>query len=144
MGRCFITSTNLAFIFSNWVGQNWIWFIVRSGETGLGRWLQVVAVISVHAYPFWVFSDLTYHLKDTEIGVFLVALCCLISRDTEIGSNNQDTPPSAGKNNEAVLGSCAYSYFWCFRYFRGPWVSFVMIDVFLMRVTKLLQGLVPH
>ena len=35
-------------------------------------------MISVHAYPFWVFSDLTYHLKDTEIGVFLVALCCLI------------------------------------------------------------------
>ena len=27
-------------------------FIVRSFETGLGRWMLVVAVISVDAYPF--------------------------------------------------------------------------------------------
>ena len=30
----------------------------------------VVAVISVEAYPFLAFSDLTCHLEDTEIGVF--------------------------------------------------------------------------
>ena len=34
-------------------------FIVRSVETGLGRWTLVVAVISVDAYPFLAFSDLT-------------------------------------------------------------------------------------
>ena len=45
-------------------------FIVRSVETGLGRWMLVVAVISVHAYPFLAFSDLTCHLEDTGIGVF--------------------------------------------------------------------------
>ena len=45
-------------------------FIVRSVETGLGRWALVVAVISVDAYPFLAFSDLTCHLKDTEKGVF--------------------------------------------------------------------------
>ena len=45
-------------------------FIVRSVETGLGRWKQVVAVISVDAYPFLAFSDLTCHLEDTEIGIF--------------------------------------------------------------------------
>ena len=45
-------------------------FIVRSVETGLGRWTLVVAVISVDAYPFLAFSDLTCHLEDTEIGVF--------------------------------------------------------------------------
>ena len=45
-------------------------FIVRSIETGLGRWTLVVAVISVDAYPFLAFSDLTCHLEDTEIGVF--------------------------------------------------------------------------
>ena len=28
------------------------------------------AVISVAAYPFLAFSDLTCHLEDTEIGVF--------------------------------------------------------------------------
>ena len=30
----------------------------------------MVAVISVEAYPFLAFSDLTRHLEDTEIGVF--------------------------------------------------------------------------
>ena len=44
--------------------------IVRSFETGLGRWTLVVAVISVDAYPFLAFSDLTCHLEDTGIGVF--------------------------------------------------------------------------
>ena len=44
-------------------------FIVRSVETGLGRWTLVVAVISVDAYPFLAFSDLTCHIEVTEIGV---------------------------------------------------------------------------
>ena len=45
-------------------------FTVRSVETGLGRWTLVVAVISVYAYPFLAFSDLTCHFEDTGIGVF--------------------------------------------------------------------------
>ena len=45
-------------------------FIARSVETGLGRWTVVVSVISVDAYSFLAFSDLTYHLEDTGIGVF--------------------------------------------------------------------------
>ena len=45
-------------------------FIVRSVETGLGRWMLVVAVISVDAYPFLAFSDLTCRLEDTRISVF--------------------------------------------------------------------------
>ena len=32
--------------------------------------MLVVAVISVGAYPFLVFSELTCHLEDTGIGVF--------------------------------------------------------------------------
>ena len=44
--------------------------IVRTVETGLGRRTLVVAVISVHAYPFLAFSDLTCHLQDTGIGLF--------------------------------------------------------------------------
>ena len=43
---------------------------VRSVETGLGRWMLVVAVISVDAYPFFAFSNLTCHLDDTGIGAF--------------------------------------------------------------------------
>ena len=46
----------------------WPPFIVRSVETGLGR--LMVAVISVDAYHFLAFSDLTCHLEDIEIGVF--------------------------------------------------------------------------
>ena len=45
-------------------------FIVRSAETDLGKLMLVVAVISVDAYPFLAFSDLTCHLEDTGIGVF--------------------------------------------------------------------------
>ena len=45
-------------------------FIVGSVETGLGRRMMVVVVISVDAYPFLAFSEVTYHLEDTEIGVF--------------------------------------------------------------------------
>ena len=32
-------------------------FIIRSVETGLGRWTLVVAVISVDAYPFFWYSQ---------------------------------------------------------------------------------------
>ena len=45
-------------------------FIVRSVETCLGRRTLVVPVISVDAYPFLAFSDLTCHLEDIGIGVF--------------------------------------------------------------------------
>ena len=45
-------------------------FIVRLVESGLGRWMLVVAVITLDAYPFLAFSNLTCHLDDTGIGVF--------------------------------------------------------------------------
>ena len=45
-------------------------FIIRSIETGLGRWSLVVAVISVDTHPFLAFLDLTCHVDDTGIGVF--------------------------------------------------------------------------
>ena len=47
-------------------------FIIRSGETRLGKLMLVVAVISVDAYPFLGFSDLTCHLEGRGIGVFLL------------------------------------------------------------------------
>ena len=49
-------------------------FIVRSAEVGSRRWVLVVAVISVDAYPFLTFSDLTCHLQYMEIG-FLCLHC---------------------------------------------------------------------
>ena len=44
-------------------------FFVRLVETGLGRWTLVAAVISVDAYHFLAFSDLTCRLEGTGIGV---------------------------------------------------------------------------
>ena len=46
----------------------------------------MVAVINVDAYPFLVFSDLTW--PD--------------SKKTELGSSDQDASPSAGKNTGVV------------------------------------------
>ena len=40
-------------------------FIVRLVETGLWRWVLVVAVISFDSYPFLASSDLTCHLLNT-------------------------------------------------------------------------------
>ena len=45
-------------------------FIVTSVETGLGKWVLVVAVVSVDAHPFFVLSDLTCYIEDTGVGVF--------------------------------------------------------------------------
>ena len=46
--------------------------IVRSVETGLGRWMRVVALINVDAYPFLAFPDLTCYLENMGLGVFLL------------------------------------------------------------------------
>ena len=74
----------------------------------------MVAVISVDAYPFLAFSDLICHLEDMGISVQLD------SKETKLGSSNQEASPSAGKNIRVVLVSCSrievhpYSYFqWC-------------------------------
>ena len=67
----------------------------------------MVAVISVDAYLFLGFSDLTCHLEDRGIDVFW----CTVppdSKETELGSNNQESSPSAGKiTGIAVVPCCA-------------------------------------
>ena len=66
------------------------------------------------------------------------------SKDTELGSSNQEASPSAGKNTGVVLVPCSrmevhpYSYFWWYgchllRQMSSQWGS-----------QKLLQGLVSH
>ena len=55
----------------------------------------MVAVIIVDAYPFLAFSDLTRHLEDTK----QVFSCCTVlpdSKETELGSTDQEASPSAG------------------------------------------------
>ena len=64
------------------------------------------------------------------------------SNETELGSNDQEASPSAGKIEGVVLVPClrmevhCYNYLrWC-GYFWSPWVSFVTTDEFSVRVTK--------
>ena len=117
-------------------------FIVRSVETGLGRWMLVVAVINVDAYPFLAFSDLTCHLGYRN-RCFLVALSHLIVKDTKLGSSNQEASPSAGKNIRVILVQCScievhpYSHLWWYGYFWGLWMSFVLAYEFSVKVTKI-------
>ena len=67
------------------------------------------------------------------------------SKETKLGSSDQEPSPSAGKNTGVVLvlvPCCAWKYvptaiLWC-GYFKGPWVSFVAIDEFSVRVKRII------
>ena len=67
-------------------------------ETGLGRWMLVVTVISVDAYSFLAFSNLTCHIEDRGIGVFWLHSAAWCS--------DCETSPSVGKNIATVLVPC--------------------------------------
>ena len=56
--------------------------------------MLVVAVISVDAYLFLAFSDLTCHLEDMEIGVSPDS-----SKETGLRNCDQEASPSAVKNS---------------------------------------------
>ena len=85
--------------------------------------MLVVAVISVVAYPFLSFSDLTCHLEDTGVGVFWLHCVVWDSKETELGSSDQEASTSAGENTGVVSVPCSYMevspnrYFWWCRYF---------------------------
>ena len=63
----------------------------------------MIAVISVDAYPFLVFPDLTCHLED----MFSSCTVPSNSKETERGSSDQEASPSAGKNTGVVLVPCS-------------------------------------
>ena len=68
--------------------------IVRSVETGLGRCMLVVAVISVDACPLMASSNLTWLLEDKGIVVFWFAVCCIIVRtlNMEVATKRKKIP----------------------------------------------------
>ena len=47
----------------------------------------MVVVISIDAYPFLAFSDLTCHTEDTGMGIFSLH-CPPDSKDSKLGSSN--------------------------------------------------------
>ena len=102
-------------------------FIVRSAETGLGRWTLVVAVISIDVYPFLAFSNMTCHLE-----VFSGCTVPPDSKETERGNSNKVPSPSAGKNIRVNLvpGSAHESaslqllpVVWIFHWIKLSWHS---------------------
>ena len=103
--------------------------------------MLVVAVISVDAYPFLFFLDLTCHLDDTGI-VFSGCTSLPDSKENKLGSSDQEAFPSACKISGIVLAWKCGSV--SLQLFLAPWVSFFMAYEFSVRVTKLLQGLVSH
>ena len=71
------------------------------------------------AYLLSAFPDLTCHLEDAGM-VFSGCTVPPDSKETELGSSDQEASPSAGKNTEVVLVPCSrmevrpYNYFrWC-------------------------------
>ena len=77
----------------------------------------MVAVISVDAYLFLLFMTWPITLRIREL-VFSGCTVPPDSKDTELGSSDQEASPSAGKNTRVVLVPCSrmevhpYSYFW--------------------------------
>ena len=81
-------------------------FIFRSVETGLGRWLLVVAVISeLILILFWLSQTWLVTLRMSE-KVFSDCTVLPDSKETKLGSSNQEASPWAGKNIRIVLVPC--------------------------------------
>ena len=79
-------------------------FVVRSAETGLGRWMLLVAVISVVLTLFWLSQTWPVNLRIQE----LVFSCCTVlpdSKESKFGNSDQEASPSASKNTEIILVS---------------------------------------
>ena len=64
----------------------------------------MLVVISVDAYPFLAFSDLTCYLEDT--GIVFSGTMPPDSKETKLGSSDQEVSPSAGKNTRIILVPC--------------------------------------
>ena len=67
--------------------------------------MLVAAVLSVDAYPFLAFSDMTCHLQYTGI-IFSGWIVLPDSKETVLGSSEQEVSPSTGKNTGKVLVLC--------------------------------------
>ena len=65
----------------------------------------MVAVISVDADPFLAFPDLTCHLEIQEL-VFSGCTVPHDSKETKLGSSDQEVSPSVGKITGVVLVPC--------------------------------------
>ena len=97
----------------------------------------------------WLCPDLTCHLKDTGIVVFGYNILS-DSKDTELGSSDQEASPSAGKNTGIVLVPCRAWKCLPTATSGGVYISEVPGCHLLQQMSsqegsqKLLQGLVPH
>ena len=63
-------------------------------------------MISVDAYLFLASSDLTCYLEDMGISVFSGCTMSPDSKETKLGSSDQEASPSSGINIGVVLVPC--------------------------------------
>ena len=94
-------------ILFHWIGSNWF-LISRSDETDLARLTLVVAVITVNAYSLiFVSQTCLVTLRIQEL-VSSVSTVLSDSKEMELGSNNKEATPSAGKKIGVILVSCNF------------------------------------
>ena len=76
-------------------------------------------VLSVDAYPFSAFSNLTFHLEDTRI-VFSGYTVLPDSKETELGSSDQEVSPlTGGSFNASVSLQLLFPVVWIFLSFMS-------------------------
>ena len=98
--------------------------------------------LSIPAFS-WKCQKTSSFLMFSNLSLCLVFYISYDSKETELGSSDQEASASAGKTTGVVLVPCScmevrpYTYFrWC-GYFGGSRVSFVITDGFSMRVTTI-------
>ena len=111
-------------------------WIIRSVETDLGRWMLVVAVINVDAYPFFRFVIPDLPPWGYRNRCFLVALYFLKVKRLNFSISRWKYQSSFSAMLRMEV--CPYNYCWWCGYSWGLWVSFVMADESSVRVTKVI------
>ena len=123
--------------------------VVRSVETGLRRWVLVVVVIVLMLNLFWPSQTWPVTLRIQE-KVFSGCTVPPDSKETELGSSNQEASLSASKNNWVALVSCCAWKFVHTAISSGVDISEVPGCHLLQQMSshwgsqKLLPGLVSH
>ena len=93
------------------------------------------------AYPFFWLSQAWPVTLRIQKSVFSGCTVLPDSKEMELGSSNQETSPSAGKNTGVVSVACLlmevrpYNYFWWCGYFWSLCVSFVTTEEFSQPTT---------
>ena len=109
-------------------------FIVRSAVTGFGRWMLVVAVTSVDAYPFLAFFAMLVFFTNLSLMEFWVRYLALFLLFSVIGGFRWFWMKNLHKNIQLML-----------EFVKGPFLvlyfSYYTLMTFLMMVSVILSSM---